>query len=193
MYLDATGSHFLLASEGIGSLEERGAEWLFVRYLVDRFATDTSQAAQNAFTRSLVRTPLIGATNVQTRTGRPFGETLARWALANWVSDLPGFTPSPELTYRSWAFRTTFGSIYQQCQTNPQPGCGTFQKPYPLVPTVSPGDGVSLSGTLRAGSGAYHRILQAPGSAAFTLLLSNGSGRAVSNSVAPRVNIIRIR
>ena len=35
-YLDSTAKHFLLPTEGIGSLAERGAQWLFVRYLVDQ-------------------------------------------------------------------------------------------------------------------------------------------------------------
>ncbi len=41
-YLDSTDTHFLLPTSGIGSLAERGAAWLFVRYLVDQYAGDTT-------------------------------------------------------------------------------------------------------------------------------------------------------
>src|SRR5216117_3737664 len=41
-YLAAAQDHFLVDTAGIGGLAERGAYWLFVRYLVDQFATDTS-------------------------------------------------------------------------------------------------------------------------------------------------------
>jgi hypothetical protein len=185
-YLDITGSHFLLASEGIGSLAERGAGWLFVRYLVDQFAAGTTLAARNAFTRSLVETPLLGSANVANRTGQPFAQTLSRWALANWVSDLPGFAAAAELKYTSWAFRATFASLNSQAP-------GTFPKPFPLVPTVSDGPGVDLSGTLRAGSGAYHRVVQPAGAQAFILRFTDGSGGALSATAGPRLNVIRIQ
>jgi hypothetical protein len=185
-YLDTTGSHFLLASEGIGSLAERGAAWLFVRYLVDQFAADTTQAAENAFTRSLVGTVLRGSANVANRTGQAFAQTVSRWALANWVSDLPAFTAPAELKYTSWAFRTTFASLNAQ-----RPD--VFPKPFPLVPTVSGGGAVDLSGTLRAGSGVYHRVLQAAGARAFTLQFSDGSGGPLSGTAGPRLTVIRIQ
>lgn len=185
-YLESPGSHFLLASDGIGSLAERGAQWLFMRYLVDQFAADTTTAARNAFTRGINESSLIGTASVVNRTGRPFAETVSRWALANWVSDLPGFTTPPELRYRSWAFRTTYQSLHQQ-----QPGL--FPKPYPLEPTVSSGAGVSLSDTLRAGSGVYHRVQQAPGGQPFTLSFATQFGGPLPASVTPRLNIIRVR
>jgi hypothetical protein len=187
-YLDATGNHFLLASEGIGSLAERGAGWLFVRYLVDQFAADTSRAAQNAFTRSLVETAQLGSVNVANRTGQPFAQTVTRWALANWVSDLsvPGFTAPPELRYRSWAFRATFASLNSQAP-------GFFPKPFPLVPTESDGGGVDLSGTLRAGSGVYHRVVQPAGAHAFTLQFGTATGGPLPATAGPRLNVIRIR
>ena len=185
-YLDTTEHHFLLASEGIGSLAERGAAWLFVRYLVDQFAADTSRAAQNAFTRSLVQTPLLGAANVANRTGQAFAQTVTRWALANWVSDLPSFATPPELRYKSWAFRATFASLNTQAPT-------FFPKPFPLVPTVSDGGGVDLSGTLRAGSGVYHRVVQPAGTHAFTLQLGTATGGPLPATAGPRFNVIRIR
>jgi len=185
-YLDSTGSHFLLADEGIGSLAERGAGWLFVRYLVDQFATDTSAAARNAFTRSLVQTSLLGSANVENATGRPFSETVTRWALANWVSDLPGFTAPAELTYGSWDLRATFDSLHTSLP-------GFFPKVFPLVPTISPGDSVDVSGTLRAGSGVYHRVRQPPGAPGFSLLLGTGSGQPLPASITARLNIIRVR
>src|SRR5207302_3286611 len=86
-YLDAPGDHFLLATEGIGTLAERGAMWLFVRYLVDQYAADQSLTAGDLVTRQLDQTTLTGAANVEHVTGRPFAETVAHWALANYVSD----------------------------------------------------------------------------------------------------------
>jgi len=52
---------------------------------------------------------------------------------------------------------------------------------------------VSLSGTLRSGSGVYARALQAPGAAAFTLLFNAGGTNALSALDVPRLSVIRIR
>ena len=185
-YLDTTGNHFLLASEGIGSLAERGAGWLFMRYLVDQFAADTSLAAQNVFTRSLVQTTLLGSANVANRTGQAFAQTVTRWALTNWVSDLPAFATPPELTYTSWLFRTTFDTLHVQAPS-------VFPKPFPLVPTQSDGPGVDVSGTIRAGSGVYHRVVQPAGAAAFTLQFGTSAGGPLPGTSGPRLNVIRIR
>jgi len=104
LYFSAPQNHYLLATEGIGTLAERGAMWLFVRYLVDQYAANQSLTAGDVVTRQLDQTTLTGAANVAHVTGRPFAETVAHWALANYVSDLqqPGFTPPPELRYVTW-------------------------------------------------------------------------------------------
>jgi len=111
---------------------------------------------------------------------------VTRWALANWVSDLPSFATPPELRYRSWAFRATFASLNVQAPS-------FFPKPFPLVPTVSDGGAVDLSGTLRAGSGVYHRVVQPAGAQAFTLQLSTASGGPLPGTAGPRLNVIRIQ
>jgi hypothetical protein len=183
-YLSNTGDHFLVNIFGSGTLGERGAGWLFMRYLVDQLATDTTRAAWDAVTRQLVQTPNVGIANIQARTGVPFEQTVARWGLANWVSDLPSFATPPELRYRSWRFRTTYGGLYQQ---------NVFPKPYPLDPPVTLAANVDVTGTLRSGSGVYQRVLQAPGSPAFTLQLAEANGTPVNPGVEPRLTVIRVR
>ena len=178
-YLRATGASPLLIEVDQGTLAEVGASWLFTRYLVDQYGA--------ALPGRLVQTTLAGAANVAAQTGHGFDTTVTRWALSNWVSDLPGFATPPELSDTSWHFRTrTFASLHQQ---NPN----TFPFAYPLVPTVSAGSAVSLSGTLRSGSGVYGRALQAPGAPAFTLLFSGSGAGALPAAVVPRLTVIRIR
>src|SRR6266540_3298998 len=137
-----------------GTLAMVGASWLFTRYIVDQFG--------DSLPGRLVQTPLTGAANVAARTGQPFDLTISRWALANWVSDLPGFSAPSALQYTSWHFRNTFSSLHSQDPTD-------FPLAYPLVPTLSAGNAVNVSGTLRSGSGEYVRAVQAPGGAAFTM------------------------
>jgi hypothetical protein len=178
-YLSTTGTSALLIEFDQGTQAERGASWLFARYIVDQYGP--------GLPAKLVQTTLAGSGNLAAQTGHSFDTTVTRWALANWVSDLPGFATPAELSYTSWHFRTrTFLSLHQQAPN-------TFPRAYPLVPTASAGSAVSLSGTLQSGSGVYGRALQAPGAPAFTLRFSGGQSAAAFTAVVPRLNVIRIR
>src|SRR5437016_6027231 len=134
----------------------------------------------------LVNSALSGSANVAAQTGQPFATSLTNWALANWVSDLPGFTAPPQLRYTSWHFRTTYQSLHSQ---DP----GDFLLPFPLVPKASSGDAITLSGVLQSGSGLYQRALQRGGAAGFGLLFAGAGGAPLPLAVAARLNIIRIR
>src|SRR5436309_1113356 len=177
-YLRATGTSPLLIEFDQGTLAEVGASWLFVRYLVDQYGA--------ALPGKLDQTTLSGAVNVAAQTGHAFDTTVTRWALANWVSDLPGFTAPPELQYTSWHFRTTYASLNAQDPAN-------FPLPYPLVPTRSAGSAVSLSGTLRSGSGVYQRALRGPSAPAYTLLFRRSATSLFPTALGARLNVIRIR
>ncbi len=168
----------LLIPADTGTLAMVGASWLFTRYIVDQFG--------DSLPGRLVRTASTGTANVAQQTGQPFNVIVGRWALANWVSDLPGFSPPPELRYTTWHFRNTFASLHSQ-------DAADFPLAFPLVPAVAAANGVDRSGTLWAGSGDYVRVMRPPGGAAFTLRFSDGSGGLVSGAVAPQLNIIRIR
>jgi len=185
-YLDSTEKHFLLPTSGIGSLAERGAAWMFVRFLVDQYAGDTTSAAWNAFTRQMVGTADEGALNIANRTGTTFTNVVTRWSLALWVSDLPGFAAPAALKYSSWSFRATYASLNTQ---DP----GNFPKVFPLKPRTSAGRAVNLSGTLRGGSGVYARALQAPSAPGYTLLFGTSAGGPLDPTLVPRLNVIRIR
>jgi hypothetical protein len=177
-YLAAPGASALLIPQDNGTLANIGASWLFTRYLVDQYG--------DSLPRKLHQTALVGAANVAAQTGQPFTTLVTRWALANWVSDLPGFSPPPELQYGSWQFRTTCASLNAQDPSD-------FPQPFPLVPAPSAGGTVNLSGTLRSGSGVFQRVLQAPGGAGFTLSFTANGTTLIPSAVAPRLGIIRIR
>jgi len=65
---------------------------------------------------------LLGSVNVATQTGQSFVTSVTRWALANWVSDLPGFHRAPELAYTSWRFRTANVCVAQCAGPGQFPG-----------------------------------------------------------------------
>ena len=183
-YLDSTSRHFLLPAAGIASLAERGAAWLFVRYVVDRYTAGSTMLDWNTVTRSLVGTAQTGAQNIASVTGDPFTTVVSRWTLANYVTDRGG-APA-ELQYDSWNLHSVYSSLHTQ-----RPN--TFKNFYPVVPTISPGRLVHLSGTLRAGSGIYHLATQPPGDPGFTLSFTAPNGGPIDPATLPRLNVIRLQ
>jgi hypothetical protein len=175
-YLLAPAQHFLLTTSDQNA-GDVGAGWLFVRYLADLFG--------QGITAKLIRTPLTGTANVAAQTGVTFAALDERWALANYVSDLPGFTAPGELRYSSWSFRGIYASLYQQDPVD-------FPRPFPLVPTVVSAGSINVAGSLRAGTGVYLRVLQAPGGGAVTLHLNAGTAPLPSTFV-PQFAVIRLR
>jgi len=185
IYLSAPDQHYLIAPTD-GDLGSVGAGWLFMRYLVDQFSGQFPN-----LTHSLVNTPLIGTSNVTVHTGgNPFSNTAAVWALANWVSDLPGFVPTPQdsliLKYTSWSFRQAFANLHAQDTS------GRYPLAFPLVPTPSASGQVSLAGTLHSGSGSYVLVKQPPGSGTFTLSFTGPAFAPLPSTLIPRLEVVRI-
>jgi hypothetical protein len=184
-YLDDPESNFLIEpGNSSGTLAERGANWLFVRWLADHFA-DT-QPNGTELTRALDGTNRTGGANVAAVTGVDFSTLVSEWQLANYLDNLPGFTPaSDRLQYSSWDFRGLFQLNFD---------AGVFAKPYPLTPDSTKTGEFNRTGVLRAGSGRHLRIIQPAGSGEVSFLLTDDDGTSVlSNTSRPRVALVRIR
>src|SRR5262249_51301783 len=137
---------------------------LFLRWLLDKFGSD--------ITRRLEETNLTGEANIVSAAGEPLDVLLPQWFLANYVSDLPGFTAQPRLVYDSWKFRTTFTSLNQQIPSR-------FDRPYPVVPTVFTIGTFATTGTLHAGSGDFFRVVQGANQRGFTVKLTDTAGGTI--------------
>lgn len=177
-YLESPEDFFLIEpGSSTGELEERGANWLFVRWLADHFATDSVLGTD--LTRRLVATNLVGATNVVTQTGVSFSTLVPEWQLTNYLDDLPGFDqPAARLRYKTWNFRDI---------------AAANARPFPLVPDSTSGVGYTHVGILRAGSGKHVRVVQPPGFGAVDLEVSGGPGAPFPSEVDPRTALVRIR
>jgi hypothetical protein len=177
-YLSSPEDFFLIEPEdSTGSLEERGANWLFVRWLADHFASDTILGTD--LTRRLSQTTRIGSDNVEAQTGESFSTLVGEWQLANYLDDLPGFLePTGRLRYKSWNFRA---------EANAQ------GRSYPLVPDSTDGVDYARSGVLRAGSGPHVIVVQEPGAAAVDLTVTSPDGTALPSSIEPRIALVRMR
>ena len=178
LYLRNPNEFALVTESSTGTLEERGGEWLFLRYLADRFGA--------GILKQLVATSDLGAANVVARTGTPFATLLGRWALAVYVTDLASFAAPPALTYSTWRFRTTYASLHSQDPTN-------FPLAYPLTPSAQTNAAFSLTGPMNSGSGTYVLITQGASAAGFEVTFRASNGSAFPASAGAQLAVVRIR
>ncbi len=184
-YLLDPESHFLVTpGSSTGTLEERGANWLFVRWLADHYGADSNGTS---LTRQLVRTALRGSANVQAATGAAMSELVPLWQLANYLDNLPGFSPAdPRLGYPSWNFRYIFDTLNAQ-----RPDL--VPREYPLSPDSVTAGVYSRQGTLRGGSGRHVRLLLPPGAPTLDVVLARQNGEGFPADRGVRVGLVRVR
>ncbi|MBX6363671.1 MAG: IPT/TIG domain-containing protein [Gemmatimonadetes bacterium] len=175
-YLENPSATTLVAADGNGSLEERGAGWLFVKYLIGRFGGDVPGR--------LVRTTRAGTDNVTAVTGTPWPVLFQDWAVALWADDAPELASTPldrRYTFPNLDLRRVLG----------QPALGGI---YPLAPTGFGFTDFAASGTLPSASPAYY-LIRATSSDPPPLSLSLGGdrGAAFTASASPQLAILRVR
>ena len=181
---DPEASFLFFSPSGQGTLPERGAGWLFLRWVLDHFAPDPPVATTT--TRALVTTNLTGANNVVAVTGGTIAEMVPRNLMAAYLDDGPDLPAEPSglLNYTSWGLRAIW--------TNPQ-NATLFPNGFPVVPLSITG-AFSKSGTLKAGSGRHFLITQAANGPAVDLqVLKSTSGAQLDPTLQARFGIVRIR
>ncbi|MEP6571211.1 MAG: hypothetical protein ABJD11_00895 [Gemmatimonadota bacterium] len=157
-----------------GGLEERGANWLFVRWFTGAFAADSVLGTD--MTRALVQTNLTGAANVSTQSGVNFSTLVTQWQMANYLESRPGFSePTGRLHYKSIDLAADFGLL----------GLGA----YPLAPDITTSGNYSRTGTLKAGSGPQLRVVQGASALPVKLQVTTSN----SATVQPRIGVVRLQ
>lgn len=187
-YMKTPGPAYLVFPNSTqGSLEERGAGWLFLRWVLDHFASDTIIATD--LTRALEQTSNTGMANLQTVTGASFSVMVPEWLMALYLDDGPDLPaePTARLRYKSWGLRSIF--------TDPA-NSQIFPAGFPLVPLpVTATNGIlSKSDTLHAGSGYYFLLSQPASATGLDIhVTANSSGTALDPSLQARFGVVRIR
>ncbi len=184
-FLKDTEREFMIfPSSASGTLAQRGAVWMFLRWTLDQFAADTILGTD--VTRALVQTQLTGATNLTTVTGGSLSTMIPQWLMAAYLddgTDLP-VESTGRLRYKSWGLRAIW--------TDPR-NASSFPAGFPLAPDVIGGT-YTRAGTLKAGSGRHFVIVQAAQGAALDLqVLKNSAGDPLDPALVGRFGIVRIR
>lgn len=188
-YLKDTETHYLVfPASSQGTLEERGAGWLFLRWVLDHYGADVLATAT---TRSLVATSLTGVANLTGVTGGNFSEMVPRWLMAAYLDDGPDLPSEPTgfLSFSSWGLRAIWTNPANQVTATPP---GPFSG-FPLQALALDGN-FSHAGTLKAGSGRHFLITQAANESAVDLQVLRGSGGGqLDATLQARFGIVRIR
>jgi hypothetical protein len=176
---NSTGTSMTLFT-GDGTLEERGAAWLFLRWLGD-------QKGEGVF-RRLVETKLTGVANIEDKTGEPFARLFGDFGVALYAVDRLATTPAgavPErYRFKSRDWRRIFKRLYD---TNTE----GVTREFPIAPPALPVGG-SLPGTMRPGTMTWYELQTAPGDDRVKVSLTPSTGSEFDPKLGAQVTIFRL-
>lgn len=170
--LDPT-SHSVTTFEGLGTLEERGAAWLFLRWLGDQKG--------NGIYRSLVQTTRSGIDNVANVAGEPFPALFGAFGIATYTDSIDGVARTSVPTRYRFTSRNTrqvFGRLYPT-------------KPNPVAPTILGCNAASQKAMLQ-GTSAYFLIGESLGCTRTQLDMTTPEKTALPTGLSPQLAIFRL-
>ena len=177
-FLQATGTTSLTLFESTGTLEERGAAWLFLRWLAD-------QKDSTIFGR-LVQTNLTSIANVESVAGESFPVLFGDWALALWTDSIPGHPRAsvpPRNRYKSRNLRKIYARLNEIAPAQ-------FPRVYPLVPRTLAA-GASLESSMYPGTMEYF-LTQAPADPAIGFRFARPEGQIFSAALKAQLGLFRL-
>ena len=177
VYLGNTRAHSVTTYNGAGSIEERGATWLFLRWLGE-------QKGDDLYGR-LVQTSKTGIANLEDKSGEPFGTLFGDFALALYTDSLAGLPRS------SVPARLRFGTRDLRQLMAREAVVSGFSNPFPLplFPLVYGG---FLRSTMLAGTMTHVMVQTAPTAPGFSLAFVHQDLTAFAPAVGAQVSILRL-
>ena len=182
-YLSASKSYSVTTFDGFGDLEERGAAWLFLRWLGD-------QKGDGIYGR-LVQTRATSIENVESKAGESFAALFGDFSLAL-AADVPGFaraTLAPRYRFalrpQGLDYRTLFDLVRQKYgKAFPSPVRFSELQPYP--------DAIAQS--MVQGTMAFFNLATATlTEPTVGLLFTAGLGGPLPPALVPQVGIVRVQ
>ena len=177
VYLNSTLQHSVTSYDGTGSVEERGATWLFLRWLGDQKG--------DAIFRQLVEAPVTGVANVERATGERFGALFGDFSLALVADSIPGISRSVLPPRQRFLSRNLRQLMAREAVV------AGFTNPFPL-PTYVLAVGGSLRSAMLPGT-MMHAIVRTEGTGTPIRLAFTTPGLApLAPAVAGQVSIMRL-
>jgi hypothetical protein len=174
-YLRQVSSTAMISEASPGSLEMRGAAWLFLKYISGHYG-------ENDLLGRLTRSSRTGAANVIAETGQDWGKLFGDFAVAVWAdeaTELQGASVAPHLLFPNLALRTQLGK---------------FQGGFGLQPSTRSFQDFLVADELPSGSQAYV-ILQSTASPPPVSLALSGtrSGPLTAYRAHGQITLLRVR
>ncbi|MGH7475451.1 MAG: IPT/TIG domain-containing protein [Longimicrobiales bacterium] len=164
----------LLAEGGFGTLEQRGAAWLVLKYLAGHHG--------QTILGELTRTTLTSTDNVSERTGEAWSATFNDWSVALYADDAPelaGAVVAAEYTFPDIDLRTALFS----------PSRGGFA----LQPPIQGFADFAVGAIIKAAAPYYLIVDAGNTSATLNLQMSaSGAGQFPQNA-KPQIAVLRLR
>jgi hypothetical protein len=157
-----------------GTLEQRGAAWLFLKYLTDQFGGGLLQR--------LTSGSASGAANVVAETGSSWQSLLNGWAIALYAATLPANERgalNSTFRYRSFDAAAAVASVSSDG--------------YQLLTSKFPFSDFALTGSLPAASSAYTLVTAGAEPKPLNLVLSGPRGRAMRSDAQVDLLVLRVR
>ncbi|HEX3160117.1 MAG TPA: hypothetical protein VHQ45_16470 [Gemmatimonadaceae bacterium] len=178
-YLVDPTAHSVTNFTGFGTLPERGAAWLFLRWLGD-------QRGDGIFKR-LVETNNTGIANVQAQAGAPFAQLHANFATAVYAANLPadvraGLPGQYQFTSRDLKV------IYARLNTVAP---AIYSRVYPVVAKALAAGG-SAAGTMFPGTQDWYVLNTNAGDALTTVRFAGADGQSLRTELVPQVTVFRL-
>jgi hypothetical protein len=178
-FLESTPTTSLTLFDATGTLAERGAAWLFLRWLAD-------QKDSTIFGR-LVQTDLTSIANVENVTGESFPVLFGDWALALWTDSIPGH-PRTSVPARNRFKSRNLRVIYARLNTvAPQ----EFPRVYPLVPRPL-AFGSSVESSILPGTMEYFELMSSSADPAVGTRFVRPDGQLFADALKAQLGMFRL-
>ena len=177
-YLNGTRAHSVTTYDGGGSIEDRGATWLFLRWLAEQKG--------DAVIARLVQTSKTGVANIEEKSGEPFGILFGDFSMALYADSLLG-VPRAQVSrrYQFGAVRNLRRMMLRLALVE------GFLNPWPL-PLFPLRLGGSLLASMPAGTMLHSLVQTRLGDPGFALGFTRPDGAAFNGSDRAQVSIFRL-
>jgi hypothetical protein len=161
LYLSKSTDVSLTLFNNDGSLEERGAAFLFLRWLGDQKGT--------GIYRRLVETRLEGVANVEDKAGEPWARLFGDFMIAAYSADrLPGVTPTAvpsRYRFLSRDLRRIWQRFFDTRTTS-------VTRAFPIVPAALAPGGTTPATTMVPGTATWYLLTTGAGTARTTISMT---------------------
>ncbi len=182
-YLPNTGGTSLLAYTPPGTLAERGAGWLFIKYLRGRFGGGIITLLTQACPQIPCPNAPASVDNVTTQTHTGWSSLISDWSVALWATgepDLTGVAIDPRYTFVGFPIRSVLAN-------------NAVGGNYPLQPIDLPFGSFNPTGTVLSSTSAFYTVSGSAGSPPLGISLSAPRGVPFGSDVVPQLAILRYK